>query len=85
MKQNRKIFESMKTSGILKTIAALAVFLMTIPSFALVMLLSYHALGQKKSRSRLVRNKREACNKVRRSWGRQKKTVRNDQKIEKKD
>ena len=34
MKQNRKIFESMKTSGILKTIAALAVVLMTIPSFA---------------------------------------------------
>ena len=34
MKQIRKIFEGMKTSGILKTIAAFAVVLMTVPSFA---------------------------------------------------
>ena len=34
MKQIRKIFEGMKASGILKTIAALAVVLMTVPSFA---------------------------------------------------
>lgn len=34
MKPNRIIFDSMKTSGILKTITAIAVVLMTIPSFA---------------------------------------------------